>query len=115
MSMRIACEQEECIEEEICDMSLPKSYKVEESVHKNEVKLEIPETNTVEISALPREIKSEMPLEQSKSMLVQNVNLVRDITLCHVKRDILLPYETIDLCQIPPFEIILSNKQNDYG
>ena len=45
MSMRIACEQEECIEEEICNMSLPKLYKLEESVHKNEVKLDIPEKN----------------------------------------------------------------------
>ena len=50
MSTRIACEQEECIPEEICNMSLPKLYKVDKSVHKNEVKLEIPETNVVEIS-----------------------------------------------------------------
>ena len=42
MSTRIACEKEECIEEKICNMSLPKSYKVEECVYKNEVKLEIP-------------------------------------------------------------------------
>ena len=42
MPVRIVYEQEECIEEEICDVSLPKSYKLEESVHKNETKLETP-------------------------------------------------------------------------
>ena len=34
MPVRIAYEQEECIEEEICDRSLPKMYRAEESVHK---------------------------------------------------------------------------------
>ena len=111
MSMRIACEQEEYIEEEICNMSLPKSYIVEESVHKNEVKLEIPETNAVEICALPREIKSEMSLEQSKSTLVQNVNLVSDITPFHAKCDILLPNKTIDLCKISLFEVSVANRK----
>ena len=51
MPVRFVYEQEECIEEEICDVSLPKLYRAEESVHKNEVKLEIPETNAGEISA----------------------------------------------------------------
>ena len=111
MPVRIVYEQEECIEEEICDMSLPKSYKVGESVYKNEVKLEIPETNAVEISALPREIKSEMPLEQSESMLVQNVNLVSDITPFHAKHDILLPNKSIDLCKIFPFEISAASRK----
>ena len=69
MSMRIACEQEECIEEEICDMSVPKSYKVEESVYKNGIMLETPKINAVEISALPREIKLEKPIEQRRSKL----------------------------------------------
>ena len=79
MPVRIACEQEECIEEEICDMSLPKLYRAEESVHKDEIKLEIPKINAVEISELPREVKLEMPIEQSQSKLVQDVNLVSDI------------------------------------
>ena len=57
--MRIACEQEECIEEEICDGSLPKMYRAEESVHKDEMKLETPAINAVEISELPREVKLE--------------------------------------------------------
>ena len=34
MPVRTACEKEECVEEEICDMSLPKSFKAKESVHK---------------------------------------------------------------------------------
>ena len=66
MSMRIACEQEGFIEEEICNVSLPKLYKVEESVHKNEVKVKMPEINVVEINELHREIQSEMPLENSQ-------------------------------------------------
>ena len=33
MPVRIACEQEECIEEEICDLSLPEMYGIEESMH----------------------------------------------------------------------------------
>ena len=33
MPVRIAYEQEECIEEEICDRSLPKMHRAEESVH----------------------------------------------------------------------------------
>ena len=36
MPVRIAYEQEECIEEEICDRYLPKMYRAEESVHKDE-------------------------------------------------------------------------------
>ena len=40
MPVRIACEQEECIEEEICDRSLPKLHRAEESVYKDEIELE---------------------------------------------------------------------------
>ena len=45
MPVRIACEQEECVDEEIGDMSLPKLpklYRAEESVHTDEMKLETP-------------------------------------------------------------------------
>ena len=42
MPVRIACEQEECIEEEICDMSLPEMYSIEESIHTDRLKLETP-------------------------------------------------------------------------
>ena len=85
LPVRIACEQEECIEEEICNMSLPKLYRAEKGVHTDEIKLETPKMNVVEISELPREAKLEMPLEQSKSMLVQNVSLVSDVpTQFHV-------------------------------
>ena len=75
--VRMACEQEECIEKEVCNRllpELPELYRAQESVHKDEVQLETPKINVVEISALPREIKSEMPLEQSESKLVQDVN-----------------------------------------
>ena len=67
--VRMACEQKEYVEEEICNMSLPKLFKVEESVHTDEIELKIPETNAVEIKVLPRKIKLEMPIEQSKSNL----------------------------------------------
>ena len=85
MPIKIACEQEECVDEEICDMSLPKLYRAEESVPKNEVKLEIPETNAVKISALSKEVKLEMPMEQNGSQLGQDVNMDSDVpTQCHV-------------------------------
>ena len=73
--------------------------------------MEIPETNVVETSALPREIKSEMPLEQIKSALVQNMNLVSDIIPFHEKCDILLPNRTIDLCIISPFEVSVASRK----
>ena len=53
MLVRIAYEQEECIEEEICGRSLPKMYRAEESVHKDKIKLETPEIKAVEISEFP--------------------------------------------------------------
>ena len=61
--VRIAYEQEGCIEEEICDRSLPKMYRAAESVHKDEIRVETPKINAVEISELPREVKLEMPIE----------------------------------------------------
>ena len=109
MSVRIAYEQEKCIEEEICDRSLPKLpklYRVEKGIHKDEIKLEIPEINTIEISKLPREIKLEMPLEQSKSRVLQDVN-----TSVHAEHDILLPNETTDLCRTPPLEVSVANRK----
>ena len=70
MPVRIACEQEECIEEENCNRSLlklPKLYRAEESIQKDELKLETPIINKVEINKLPEEI-------------VQNVSLVSYIS-----------------------------------
>ena len=72
MSVRMACEQEECIEEKIFIRSLPElpeSCKAQESLHKDDIQLETPKVNTTEISELPREIKLEIPLEQGKSKL----------------------------------------------
>ena len=98
MPVRIAYEQVECMEEEICDRSLPKMYRAEGSVHKDEIKLEIPKINAVEISELPREVKLEMPIGQSESKLVQDVTLVSDVpTPFHAAHEILLPNGTIDL------------------
>ena len=54
------CEQEECVEKEICDMSLPKLFKAEESVHTDEIELKLPEVNALEIKELPRKIKSKL-------------------------------------------------------
>ena len=72
-------EIEECIEEEICDRSLPKLYIAKESVHEDKIMLEPPETNAVAINEMPREVKLEMSIEQSESKLVQDVNLVSDV------------------------------------
>ena len=63
MPVRIAYEQEGCIEEEICDRSLPKMYRAEESVHIDEIKLGTPKINAVEISESPREVNLGMPIE----------------------------------------------------
>ena len=100
MPVRIACEQEECIEEEICNMSVTKLYRAEEGVHKDEIKLETPKINAVKVSELPREVKLEMPIEESESKLVQDMNLVSDIpTPFHAEHKIALPNGTIDLCK----------------
>ena len=104
MSMRITCDQEECIEEEICNMSLPKSYEVEKSVHKDEVQQETHKINVVEISTLPREMQSEMPLEKGESKLVQDVDT-------SVHAELSLPNETIDLCKISPFEVSVASRK----
>ena len=69
MPVRTACEQEECIEEEIFIRSLPELCKAQETIHKDDIQLEMPKVNTTEISELSREIKLEMPIEQSKSNL----------------------------------------------
>ena len=87
MSVRIAYEQEECIEEKICDRFLPEIYRAEESVYKDEIKLEI-------------------PIEQSESKAVQDVN-----TSVHAEHDILLPNETIDLCRTPAFEVLVASRK----
>ena len=79
MPVRIAYEQEEFIEEKVCDRSLPKMYGAKESVHKDEIKLETPKINAVKMSELPREVKLEMAIEQSNSKLVQDVTLVSDV------------------------------------
>ena len=77
--VRIAYDQEECIEEEICDMSLPEMYSAEESIHTDKLRLETPIINEVEINEIPREVKLEIPIEQSESKLVQNVTLLSNV------------------------------------
>ena len=59
MPVRMTCEQEECIEEEIFIRSLPELpelSKAQESIHKDDIQLETPKVNTTEISEFPREI-----------------------------------------------------------
>ena len=110
MPVRIAYEQEEHIEEEICDRSLPKMYRAEERVHEDEIKLEIPKINAVEISDLPREVKLEMPIEQSESKLVQDVTLVSDVpTPFHAEYEILLAKGTVNLSKTEG-EILVPNR-----
>ena len=97
MPVRIACEQEEGIEEDICYMSLPKLYRVEECVHKDEIELGIPKTSAIEINELPKEIK-------------QDVSLVSDIpTPFHEEHEISLPSEANDLCKMEG-EISIPNR-----
>ena len=69
MPVRTACQQEEFIEEEICNSSLPELCKAQKGMHEDDIQLEVTKVNTTEISELPREIKLEMPIEQRKSNL----------------------------------------------
>ena len=50
ISVRIACEEEECIEEDIFIRSLPELCKAQESIHKDDIQLETPKVNTTEIA-----------------------------------------------------------------
>ena len=79
MPVRTACEQEEYVEEEIYDMSLPTSFKAKESVPKDEIELQIPEMIAIEITELPKEVNLEMPIMQIESETMQNVSLVSDV------------------------------------
>ena len=49
--------EELMLEEEVCDMSLPKLSRAEESVHEDEIKLEAPKINAIEINEKPREMR----------------------------------------------------------
>ena len=42
--------EEFMLEEEVCNMSLPKLSRAEESVYKEKIKLETPKTNAIEIN-----------------------------------------------------------------
>ena len=77
--VRIAYGHEECIKEEISDVSLPEMCSAEGKLHTDELKLQAPKINIVEISEMPGEIKLEVPLEQSESKLMQDVTLVGDV------------------------------------
>ena len=81
MPVRIAYDQEECIEEEICDLSLPEMYWAEDSMHTDKLMLETPIINEVEINEIPGEVRLEMPIEQSESKLVQNVTLLSNVPI----------------------------------
>ena len=77
--VRVIYEQEECIKEEISDMSLPEMCSTDEKIHTDELKLETSKINTAEISEMPSEIKLEMPVEQSESKLMQDETLVSGV------------------------------------
>ena len=113
MTVRIAYEQEESIEEENCNRSLlklPKLYRAEENVHKDKMKIETHKINAVEISELPREVKLGMPIEQSESKL--GVNMFNDMpTPDQAEHEISLPNETTNLCRTSPFEIPVPSRK----
>ena len=54
--------EEFVLEEEICNMSLPKLSRAEENVHKDEIKLETPKINAIEINKKPREMRLEVAI-----------------------------------------------------
>ena len=63
MPVETSCEQEECVEMNTCDVSLPKLFKTTENIHTDEMKLEMPKINDVEVKELPRIIKLEKPTQ----------------------------------------------------
>ena len=113
MTVRIAYEQEECIEEENCERSLlklPKVYRPEESVHNDKIKLETPKMNAMQKSESPREVKLGMPIEQSESKL--DVNLFNNMPTPHqAGHEMSLPNKTIDLCRTAHFEIPVPSRK----
>ena len=103
MTVRIAYEQEECIEEENCDRSLlklPKLYRAEESIHKDKMKLETCKINAVEINGLSREVKLGMLIEQSESKL--DVNLFNDMPIPdQAEHEIHYPMRSLTCVELP--------------
>ena len=57
--------EEFMLEEEVCEMSLPKLSRAEESVHKDKIKLETPKINAIEI------------LKESYQIMVKDTNMVQ--------------------------------------
>ena len=54
--------EEFMLEEEVCNMSLPKLSRAEESVHKDKIKIETPKINAIEINEKPREMRLEVAI-----------------------------------------------------
>ena len=64
--------EEFMLEEEICNMSLPKLSRAEESVHKEKIKLERPKINAIEINEKPGEMRLELAIP-TKNILGDSV------------------------------------------
>ena len=58
--------EEFMLEEEICEMSLPKLSKAEENVHNDKITLETPKINAIEINEKPREMRLEVAIPTRK-------------------------------------------------
>ena len=100
MPVRMACEQEECIEEEIFIRSLPELSKAQKGIHKDDIQLETPKVNTTEISELPTKIKLEIPIEQSKSKLHTKQKKVLGSKV--IRRENPIKFIKREICRPPP-------------
>ena len=54
--------EEFMLEEEVCNMSLPKLSRAEESAHEDKIKLETPKINAIEINEKPKEMRLEVAI-----------------------------------------------------
>ena len=72
MLVETSYEQEECVEMNPCDMSLPELFKAKESAHTDEIELEMPEINELEVKELPRIINE----KSSQNKISQNLYML---------------------------------------
>ena len=110
MPVRMACEQEECLEEEIFIRSLPELCIAQKGGHKDGIQLETPKVNTMEVSELPREIKLEIPIEQSKSKLHTKWKKVLGSKV--IRRENPIKLIKREICRPPPKPPDRQNSQN---
>ena len=105
------------LEEEVCEMSLPKLSRAEESVHKDKIKLETPRINGIEIlkendqnmvkdmymvqTRLQAKAKTNVPSVQSTKPVIQDTIPKADKMLIKTEKDSKPSQNTVENQQLP--------------